>query len=197
MNKKLKKSLIEYGLIGVVFIGLFVTGLHTEVFGFLQRGLLATGLMNPDLEEKAEITSANTSKGAILDIPLVNSKGEKVNMEQFGGKVIFLNFWATWCPPCIAEMPGINNLYRDVNDENVEFIMLSVDQNFDKAKKFRDKKGYGFEIYKATGPIPQMYSSRSIPTTYVIDADGNLVLTHLGMGDFDTKEFRQFLQELQ
>lgn len=197
MNKKLKKNVVEYGLIGVVFIGLFVTGLHTEVFGFLQRGILATGLMNPDIEEKAEIASTNVSKGAILDIPLENSKGEKVNMEQFRGKVIFLNFWATWCPPCIAEMPGIHNLYRDVNDDNVEFIMLSVDQNFEKAKKFRDKKGYGFEIYRATGPIPQMYSSRSIPTTYVIDADGNLVLTHLGMGDFDTKDFRKFLQELQ
>lgn len=197
MNKKLKRNLIEYGLIGIVFIGLFVSGLHTEVFGFLQRGILATGLMNPDIEEKAEIASAKTGKGAILDIPLMNSKGEKVNMEQFRGKVIFLNFWATWCPPCIAEMPGINDLYRDVNDEDIEFIMLSVDQNFDKAKKFRDKKGYGFQIYKATGPIPQMYSSRSIPTTYVIDANGNLALTHLGMGDFDTKEFRQFLQELQ
>ncbi len=197
MNKKLKKNLIEYGLIGAVFIGLFVSGLHTEVFGFLQRGILATGLMDPDIEDKAEIVSANPAKGAILNISLENSKGEKINMEQFRGKVIFLNFWATWCPPCIAEMPGINNLYKEVNHDNVEFIMLSVDQNFEKAKKFRDKKGYGFEIYKAIGPIPQMYSSRSIPTTYVIDADGNLALTHLGMGDFDTKDFRQFLQELQ
>lgn len=197
MNKKLKKNLIEYGLIGAVFIGLFVTGLHTEVFGFLQRGILATGLMDPEIEEQAEIASATPAKAAILDIGLVNSEGEKVNMEQFRGKVIFLNFWATWCPPCIAEMPGINNLYHEMKDDNVEFVMLSVDQNFEKAKKFRDKKGYGFEIYKATGPIPQMYSSRSIPTTYVIDAQGNLALTHLGMGDFDTKEFQQFLKELQ
>ncbi len=197
MNKKLKKNLIEYGIIGAVLIGLFVTGLHTEVFGFLQRGILATGIMDPKIEEKADIAAVTPSKGAVLDLNLVNSKGEKVNMEQFRGKVIFLNFWATWCPPCIAEMPGINKLYQDVKNDNVEFIMLSVDQNFEKAKKFKDRKDYGFEIYRAAGPIPQMYSTRSIPTTYVIDADGNLALTHLGMGDFDTKDFKKFLNELQ
>lgn len=197
MNKKLKKNLIEYGIIGAVFITLFVTGLHTEVFGFLQRGILATGLMNPDTEQTEEIAAATPSKGAVLDLELVNSKGEKVNMKQFEGKVIFLNFWATWCPPCIAEMPGIHNLYQEIKDDNVEFIMLSVDQKFEKAKKFKNNKGYEFEIYRAAGPVPQMYSTRSIPTTYLIDANGNLALTHLGMGDFDTEEFKQFLKGLQ
>ena len=197
MNKKLKKNLIEYGINGAIFIGLFATGLQAEVFGFLQRGILATGLMNPDTEEKAEIAVATPPKGAIMDFDLVNSRGEKVNMKQFEGKVIFLNFWATWCPPCIAEMPGINDLYKEVKNDNVEFIMLSVDQNFEKARKFRNSKGFDFEIYKAAGPVPQMYSTRSIPTTYVIDADGNLALTHLGMGDFDTKDFKQFLKKLQ
>ncbi|MGB7841314.1 MAG: TlpA disulfide reductase family protein [Salinimicrobium sp.] len=197
MNKNLKKNLIEYGIIGAVFIGLFVSGLHAEVFGFLQRGILATGLMKPDIEEKAEIAAVTPPKGAILDLSLINSKGEKVNMKQFQGKVIFLNFWATWCPPCIAEMPGINNLYKEVRNDNVEFIMVSLDQNFEKAKKFRNNKGFEFEIYQAAGPVPQMYSSRSIPTTYVIDADGNLALTHLGMGNFDTKDFQQFLKKLQ
>ena len=197
MKKKLKKNLIEYGIIGTVVVGLFVSGLHAEVFGFLQRGILATGLMDPDVEQKAEIAAVTPSKGAVLDLNLINSKGEKVNMKQFNGKVIFLNFWATWCPPCIAEMPGINNLYGQVKDDNIEFIMLSLDQDFEKAKKFREKKDFDFEIYKLEGPVPQMYSTRSIPTTYVIDAEGNLALTHKGMGDFDNKDFKQFLQKLQ
>lgn len=197
MNKKLKKNLIEYGLIAAVFLTLFITGLHTEVFGFLQRGILATGLMDPKIEDRMKMASTTPSLGATLNIDLINSKGEKVNLEQFRGKVIFLNFWATWCPPCIAEMPGINNLYKETKGENVEFVMLSLDRNFEKAKEFRDKKGYKFEIYRASGPIPEKYSSSSIPTTYVIDTKGNLALTHLGMGDFDTKEFKKFLKELQ
>lgn len=196
MNKKLKKNLMEYGLIGAVFIILFATGLHTEVFGFLQRGLLAARLMKPDIEQREDMAVASSSKKAVLDLQLVNSQGEAVNMKEFEGKVIFLNFWATWCPPCIAEMPGINSLYKDVKDDNVKFIMLSVDQDFGKAVKFRKNKGYDFEIYKIAGPLPKMYSTRSIPTTYVIDSDGNLALTHLGMGDFNTSDFKQFLKNL-
>ena len=197
MNKKLKKNLVEFGIIGAVFTGLFVTGLHTEVLGFLQRGILATGLMNPETEEKAELAVATPAKNAILDFDLVNSQGEKVNLEEFRGKVIFLNFWATWCPPCIAEMPGINDLYEEMKNENVEFVMLSFDREFEKAINFREKKGYGFEIYRPTGPLPNIYSSNSLPTTYVIDAKGNLALTHIGMGNFDTRDFKKFLKELQ
>ena len=84
-----------------------------------------------------------------------------------------------------------------MKDENVEFVMLSFDRDFEKAKNFRKKKEYSFEIYRPTGPIPQVYSSNSLPTTYVIDKQGNLALTHMGMGNFDTKDFKEFLKELQ
>ena len=202
MNKKTKKSLIEYSVIGAIILTLFATGLHTEVLGFIQRGLLATGIMNPDLEQKAELATAegatiDSSLQADFSMSLINSKGEKVSMEEFRGKVIFMNIWATWCPPCIAEMPGINELYNDVNQEDVVFIMLSVDQDFQKAIDFNKNKGYDFEVYRVDGQMPQMYSTQSIPTTYVIDANERIALTHLGMGDYDTKEFKEFLQQLK
>jgi len=202
MNKKTKKSLIEYSVIGAIILTLFATGLHTEVLGFMQRGLLATGIMNPDLEQKAELASADiasvdSSPKADFSMNLINSKGERVSMEEFRGKVIFMNIWATWCPPCIAEMPGINKLYNDVNKEDVVFIMLSVDQNFQKAIDFNKKKGFDFEVYRVEGQMPQMYSTQSIPTTYVIDAKEKIALTHLGMGDYDTDEFKEFLQDLK
>lgn len=202
MNKKTKKSLIEYGVIGAIILTLFATGLHTEVLGFMQRGLLATGIMNPDLEQKeelaaAEVATINSNPKADFSMNLINSKGEKVSMEEFRGKVIFMNVWATWCPPCIAEMPGINKLYNDVNKEDVVFIMLSVDQNFQKAIDFNKNKGYDFEVYRVEGQMPQMYSTQSIPTTYVIDAKEKIALTHLGMGDYDTDAFKEFLQDLK
>ena len=128
---------------------------------------------------------------------LLNSKGEEVSMEHFRGKVIFINLWATWCPPCIAEMPGINSLYQEVEDEGVVFLMLSVDENFEKAKRFKEKKGFDFEVYKADGGIPQMFYSQSIPTTFIINAKGELVLTHTGMADYDTAEFKDFLRSLK
>lgn len=197
MDWKVKKNLIEYGVIGVILLTLFLTGLHTEVFGFIQRGLLETGLMNPDVEEKAVPVNTSANPKADFSMNLINSKGEEVSMEQFRGKVIFINLWATWCPPCIAEMPGINSLYQEVEDEGVVFLMLSVDDNFEKAKRFKEKKGFEFEIYQADGGIPQMYYSQSIPTTFIINAKGELALTHTGMADYNTAEFKEFLRGLQ
>ncbi len=193
----MKKNLIEYGVMGAVLLTLILTGLQTELFGFIQRGLLETGLMNPDVEEKAAPGNISANPKADFSMILSNSKGEEVSIKQFRGKVIFINLWATWCPPCIAEMPGINSLYQDVKDEGVVFLMISVDDNFEKAKRFKEKKGFDFEIYQVNGGIPQMYYSRSIPTTYIINAQGELVLTHTGMADYHTAEFKEFLLGLK
>lgn len=194
--KKPMKTITGYGIAAVLLLLLFITGVHTEVFGFLQRGMLETGILNPDIENKAGDMKTPTNPKADFSLNLINSEGEKVSMEEFRGKVIFLNLWATWCPPCIAEMPGINGLYNDVKEENIVFLMLSLDQNFEKAKKFKEKKGFDFEIYKVEGSIPAMYYSQSIPTTFVIDAKGGLALTHIGMADYNTPEFKAFLQDL-
>lgn len=197
MSKNIKKQLLEYGVIGALLLTLFLTGLHTEVFGFIQRSMLETGIMNPDLEEKAGSEGATMNPKADFSLRLVNSKGEKVSLEQFRGKVIFINLWATWCPPCLAEMPGINKLYNDIKEEGVVFLMLSVDENFEKAKRFKEKKGFDFDVYKIDGGIPQMYYSQSIPTTFIIDAKGELALTQTGMADYNTPEFKEFLQKLK
>lgn len=204
MKKKTKKSLIKNGIFLGVIAVLFITGAHTEVLAFMQRGILKTGLMNPDVEQTAQLADADQNAGAMetkekadLGMRLIDVNGDALSLEDFEGKAIFLNVWATWCPPCIAEMPGINELYKDVKDQNVEFVMLSVDQDFGKAIDFKDDKDFEFNIYQLGGPMPSMYASRAIPTTYVIDAQGNLVLTHKGMGDFDTKEFREFIASIQ
>ena len=193
MNKKTKKSLIEYRIIIAIFAGLYFTGLHTEVLGFLQRGILATGLMDPKIEKDPALVENEKLPLADLSMSLINSRGERLEMEDLKGKVIFLNIWATWCPPCVAEMPGINKLYNDIDKDKVAFVLLSVDQDFQKAVDYNNKKGYDFEVYDTATGIPDMYLSQSIPTTYVINSRGELVLTHMGMGDYDTDDFRQFL----
>lgn len=197
MNKKTKKNLIEYGIIGTIILTLFLTGLHTEVFGFVQRGILETGLLDPDVEAKATSMEQSKNPKADFNMSLINSKGERVEMEALRGKVIFFNIWATWCPPCVAEMPGINNMYNDMKGDDVAFIMLSVDNDFQKAIDYNKRKGYDFEVYKLAGSLPPMYASQAIPTTYVIDAKGNLALTHKGMGDYDSEEFKEFLTNLK
>ncbi len=196
MNKKLKKSLIEFAVFGGVLLTLYLTGLHTEVLGFFQRGLLKTGIFNPELAVNHD---ADEVPKPLADyrLRLINAEGENVSMEEFRGKVIFLNLWATWCPPCIAEMPGINQLFNAVQGEDVVFLMLSVDDDFEKAKNFVEKKGYDFEIYTLAGAIPSMYNSQSIPATFVIDAKGELALVHKGMADYSDNTFKDFLLALK
>lgn len=206
-DKNTKKTWIQYGIFAVVAITLYATGLHTEVIGFAQRGLLATGLMNPDVEEIAQVRSTenenydettsmtNTTK-ADLNLKMVDANGKTRSLEEFKGKVIFLNFWATWCPPCIAEMPSIDKLHDEMGDE-VAFVLLSFDDDFQKAKDFDKRKGYDLPIYAPASNLPQMLQSSALPTTYVIDAEGNLAMTHKGMADYSTQEFKDFLNSLK
>ncbi|MCC4229039.1 TlpA family protein disulfide reductase [Zunongwangia profunda] len=207
-NNSTKKTWIKYGIFAIVAITLYATGLHAEVIGFAQRGLLATGLMNPDVKEIAQVrgNTTNNSKEetattsdpikADFSLKLIDGKGNSKSLADFKGKVIFINFWATWCPPCIAEMPSINTLNEEMGDE-VVFVMLSLDQDFEKAKAFKKRKGYELPIYAPGGKLPKMYQSSAIPTTFVIDADGNLAMTHKGMADYSDPEFKKFLKSLK
>ncbi|PVW12818.1 thioredoxin [Marixanthomonas spongiae] len=196
---------MQYAIFAVIAITLYATGMHTEVIGFAQRGLLATGLMNPDVEEIAHVrnnqsiqeepVSSNLTK---VDYNLIftDRDGNTRSLEEFKGKVIFLNFWATWCPPCIAEMPSIDSLHEEMGDE-VAFVLLSFDDDFEKAKAFDKRKGYNLPIYAPASNLPQMFQSSALPTTYVIDAKGNLALTHKGMADYSDPEFKKFLESLK
>lgn len=204
-NKNTKKTWIQYGIFAVVAITLYATGLHAEVIGFAQRELLATGLMNPDVAEIAQVRNNENNEDtasnpnlpkADLNLKLIDTEGKTRSLEDFKGKVIFLNFWATWCPPCIAEMPSIDKLHEEMGDE-VAFVLLSFDDDFEKAKAFDKRKGYDLPIYAPASNLPAMFQSSALPTTYVIDAAGNLAMTHKGMADYSDPEFKEFLNSLK
>ena len=202
-NNNSKKSWIQYGIFAVVAITLYATGLHTEVIGFAQRGLLATGLMNPNVKDVTEARHYDNETSempsltkADFNLKLIDRDGNITSLEALKGKVIFMNFWATWCPPCIAEMPSINKLHEEMGDE-VAFVMLSFDQDFESAKAFDKRKGYNLPIYAPASNMPAMYNSTALPTTYVIDAQGNLALTHKGMADYNDSKFKEFLKSLK
>lgn len=217
-NLKNKRTWIQYGAIAVLALILYSTGLHAEVIGFAQRGILATGIMNPDVEEltanqptdepenqPAEATEQPKKKKVVdlsgipdadYNFKLVDRNGKIRSLEEFKGKTIFMNLWATWCAPCIAEMPSIDKLHEEMGDE-VEFVMLSLDKDFQKAKDFDTNKGYDLPIYAPGENLPALYQTRSIPTTYVIDAKGKLALTHKGMADYSSQEFKDFLNSIK
>lgn len=195
MKKTIKKELRSWGIIGGIALVLYLTGLHTQVISYLQRAILATGLIRPNTEQPTD-QEVNVQPTIDLQIPLRDAEGETLNLDQFRGRAIFINLWATWCPPCLAEMPGIDRLYQDLESEDIVFIMLSLDEDFSKAVNFVQGKGYAFPVYQAAGRWPGALNSSTIPSTFVLDRDGKLVLQHRGMAKYNTEDFRTFLREL-
>ena len=190
--QKAKRQFIEIGIMAAVAGLLYWSGYHTEVIGTLQRGLLATGLIRPS----TEISEAKTVPAA-YNYALYTADGQRTSLQEFEGKTIFLNFWATWCPPCIAEMPSINNLYSELaDDEDIVFVMLSLDENPEVAKAFIERKEFNLPIYFPASGRPGVYNSTAIPTTYVISPKGEIVMQKRGMANYDTDSFKEFLLEL-
>jgi peroxiredoxin len=188
---KIKREIIEWVVLIVVFLGLYLTGMHTQVIGLIQRVVLAPGLIKPDILTKEEQLDVS------YDFELMDAQGRTVSFENFRGKTVFLNLWATWCPPCIAEMPDINDLYAKMDSNDIAFVMISRDADFKKALNFKDKKGYDFPIYSAASRLPQVFQTNSIPTTYIISPLGKIVAKRKGMAKYDSEEFRFFLKNLK
>ncbi len=188
-KKSGKREIIEWAIFLGIFGILFGTGLHTPVFGFIQGLILKTGIIQPSIDE-------TPSERADYNFALVDQDGNKVPFDNFQEKAVFVNLWATWCPPCIAEMPDINDLYNEMNDKGIEFVLISLDDDFQKAKDFVKRKEYDFPVYQLASSLPAVYSSNAIPTTYVLSPEGNIVVTKSGMAKYNTKKFRKFLEEL-
>lgn len=126
-----------------------------------------------------------------------NKDGEIIHLASLKGKVVFINFWATWCPPCVAEMPSIQKLYSSFKEnEDVVFMMLDVDNNRGKSQKFMDRKKYDLPVYTPVSVLPPSYMSGAIPTTLVLNKYGRIVFKHEGMGDFSNVEFKTFIEQL-
>ncbi len=191
-SSKIKKEVKEWGIFAIILLTLYFTGLHTEVAAFAQRAVLATGIANPDT------TPLEDKEKAVYDFTLTGIDGSTLDFETLKGKVIFINMWATWCPPCIAEMPSIQEMYNVFKDKpDVVFAMISFDKDPKKAEKFVNKKGFNMPIYFPNETqIPKVYESRGIPTTYVIDKEGYIAYKKVGMASYDSKSFAKMMDGL-
>lgn len=197
MKKESKKGQWNWIWTIVIFAIIYLTGYHTEVIGQLQRGILATGLLNPSVEpiQKNEKTTIDLNK-TNFTMQELNS-GSVKSLLSYSGKILFINIWATWCPPCRAEMPGIQDLYNEFeNSSDIQFIMLSVDDDPNIAQKFIDNKNFTFPVFTLTMPLPKELQSNSIPTTFIINQEGEIILKHEGMANYSSKKFKNYLRGL-
>ena len=159
------------------------------------KGLMKAGLFSPDLESRRK--SVAQQEAELPSLLLLDHRRHEVNLKDLRGKVVFLNFWATWCPPCLAEMPSLNKLYKVFqNNANVVFVIADVDGDYEKAKAFMADRQYSLPVYSPLAPIPEELFKGSIPATLIFDKKGNIVFRHEGAADYSGDETVKFIREL-
>ncbi|WP_246035923.1 TlpA family protein disulfide reductase [Winogradskyella algicola] len=110
------------------------------------------------------------------------------------GDVVFINFWATWCPPCIAEMPSLQALYDDYNNK-VEFLFVTNDK-INVVNNFKSKNGFNFKVYNPINEVPDVLATNSIPRTFIINKNHEIVVDESGALDWNSEKIRQLLDDL-
>ncbi|MFN7923823.1 MAG: TlpA disulfide reductase family protein [Bryobacteraceae bacterium] len=115
--------------------------------------------------------------------------GKSISPTNFGGKILVLNFWATWCPPCIKETPLLEAFHRRVKDRGVVLFGVSVDKNKEKYQKFIKRFGVSYATMNdPEQKINDMFGTYRYPETYVIDSKGTVILKKVGELDQETLE---------
>lgn len=168
------------------------TGALSGISYLTTSAIMQTGIMNAS----ADTSLALKDKEFDYNFSVFDLEGNTIDFKTFKGKTIFLNLWATWCGPCRVEMPSIQELYTKVDTSKVVFVMLSIDvrENSSKISKFVEEKKYTFPVYRAGDYLPEVLQVNTIPTTFVVSADGKILSKKVGAANYDTTKFLKFLQ---
>lgn len=151
--------------------------------------------LNKVLAFSPSVTSEE-DRSALADYNWVLEKNNKdqVEFSEYKGKVILINFWATWCPPCIAEMPSLQLLYEDYQDKIV-FLFVS-EEDRETVKGFLNRKKFTLPAYRPLSDRPLPLDGRTLPTTYLIDQEGNIVISKVGAADWNGEKVRSTIDGL-
>lgn len=130
-----------------------------------------------------------------LDFELPDLQGNPVRLSSFQGKVVFLNFWATWCGPCREEMPSMQALYEELQNEGLEIVAVNLQENQKAVQAFVDKLELSFTVViDKTGQVGSAYGAASIPISYIIDRRGYVIGGAIGGRNWDTPEYIEFFR---
>ncbi|MFD0861217.1 TlpA family protein disulfide reductase [Sungkyunkwania multivorans] len=149
----------------------------------------AIGLFAPSIND-----AGSREKLANYDFMMASREGRQVNLKDFSGKVVLVNFWATWCPPCIAEMPSLQKLYDDYKGK-VAFVLVTSDDEA-TVVNFMEKNGYTMPFYFQRSLAPKEIRSSGIPATYLIDLNGEIVIDKVGAANWNSDTVRATIDML-
>lgn len=158
---------------------------------WFMRQIISTGIMNSSVEKKTETEEATVDPNMITEnFTVADQSGNTISTADLKGKVVFMNFWASWCPPCRAEFPSIQKFYdKYKNNPGVVFLTVNLDDQVSLGENYLKKENYTLPLLVPAGKIPTAYFNGSLPTTVVLDKTGKIRLHHAGMADYSKASF--------
>lgn len=181
ITKPQRSNLIFLIIIAVIFF----TPLRGYIQVFVSKAKMV--IMAPSIDDDGSVISN-------FDWKLKGINTGDYDFESAKGKVVFINFWATWCPPCRAEMPSIQKLYDDYGDK-MEFVFLTSEEAA-KVNSFLDKNNYNLPAFNSYNNWPSEFEVSSIPATFILDKNGKIVIHEVGALDWNSDTIRKLLDEL-
>ena len=132
-----------------------------------------------------------------VEVLLQDLNGADVNISDFRGKIVFLNFWATWCPTCVVEMPSMEKLHRKLNDQDFALVTISIQGSAAEVQRFFKQNQLTFTALLDTiGKTIPEFAIRAIPTTLILDKSGRIVGRVMGMREWDSRESIAMFEQL-
>jgi thiol-disulfide isomerase/thioredoxin len=186
--RQIKKNWFTIFILMAFLFLLLSPGAKTILLGaFLKTGLF-----------KADTAQTNTPVAFPENVFFLTANGEELHIKSLRGKVIFLNFWANRCPPCLAEMATIDGLHNKLkNDDQIRFILADTDDDLKKSLSVLKNNNYHLPVYGFTCVIPLSLSNGSIPMTLIIDPKGYIVKKFEGLTNYDTGDMLAYLRSLK
>ena len=124
-----------------------------------------------------------------VDFRLPDLNGIRVDLSDFRGKIVFLNFWATWCPTCVTEMPSMEKLHQKLRNKDFAMVTISIQDSAPQVKDFYVKNKLTFTaLLDSTGEIGAGFGLRAIPTTLILDKTGQAIGIAMGPREWDSRD---------
>ncbi len=149
-------------------------------------------LLLPGLTHAVEIGQSIPDCQALSEVG-----SQSFNISAFRGKVVLVDFWATWCPPCAQSMPFLNNLRNELKDQGFEIVAINVDEDVEQTKRFLEVHRVDYPILMdPKGQCPAAFDVQAMPSSYFVDKTGKVRAVHQGYRDSDQAEIRRQVLQL-
>ncbi|HWP48641.1 MAG TPA: TlpA disulfide reductase family protein [Candidatus Limnocylindrales bacterium] len=180
---------MEKKLILILVISPILLVLTVFALAFIQRDKSSKTLQKPEPLKIGSLAPDFT-------FPDLNDSERKLS--DYRGKVVFINIWATWCPPCIYEMPSMQRLYDQLKGEDFEILAISIDAlGKQVVEPFIQKYHLTFPVLlDPTGKIKKLYATTGVPESFIVDKNGILVLKVIGPQEWDSEDALKFFRRL-